>query len=407
MNRVVTAVAAYNAMIEKGKSVAEATDFASELVRTTHGDYSGWNSSRVFQSFGGWGRVAGQFRKFTMIMAANVFRDFKTAYSGATLEEKMVGVKGIAFLSAHMMAVGGVLGLPGASFFGPMIAALMNVLTGDDKDDWSDWQETLRKALGAGDEKHPNILADILFKGAPYSLGADTSDRIGLGTMLALAPFSGADEAGFDKAKWYSVIGQVMLGPAGNIAAKALGGFDYGVNHDDWSRLGESLTPGFIGSTFKAARLKEHGLVNKAGLQLIKPEDVSWAEAALVAVGVNPSQLANQSDRGSALYDATQFYEGRTAKLKTDYVKAFQAHDASQLQDIRAEWKKLQENRRSDGFKTQPISTLIKAPHALAKRQAHVAGGVEYTKSNRQFVLDMLHAQDDADDAAEAEAAAP
>jgi hypothetical protein len=141
-------------------------------------------------------------------------------------------------------------------------------------------------------------------------------------------------------------------------------------------------------------------------LELIKPEDISWSEAALVAAGVNPSQLANQSDRGSALYDATQFYEGKTAKLKTDYVKAFKAHDASQLQDIREEWQKLQAGRRKDGFKTQPMSTLIKAPHQLAKRQAHVAGGVEYTKSNRKFVLDMLHAQDDAEDAAEAEAAA-
>ena len=403
MNRVVTGIAAYNGMIEKGKSKDEATDFASEIIRATHGNYSGWNSSRVFQSFGGWGKVAGQFRKFSLIMAANVVRDFHTIYKGATMEEKLVGIKGLAFLSAHTMAVGGILGLPGASFFGPMIAMMMNAMTGDDKDDWSDWKDTLRKALGAGDEKHPSMLADVLFKGAPYSLGADTSDRIGLGTMLSLAPFTGVDEAGLDKAKWYSVLGQVMLGPAGNVAAKALGGFDYGVNHDDWSRMAESLMPGFAGSTAKAMRLKGEGLVNKAGLQLIKPEDISWGEAALIAAGVNPSKLANQADRGSALYDATQFYEGRTSKLKVDYVKAFKAHDASQLQDIREEWAKLQKGRREDGFKAQPLSQLIRAPHQLDKRQGHIAGGVEYSKSNRQFVLNMLRGQDDAEDEAAAE----
>jgi hypothetical protein len=392
MNRVVTGIATYRAALEKGLSEGEAFNAASELIRTTHGDYSGFNSPRVFSQFGQAGRLAGQFRKFQVIMAANVVRDFNAMFRGATLEEKLVGMKGLAFLSAHMAAVGGIVGLPGTALFGPLVAQLMNITNPGQHKEWSDWQNTLREGLGAGKGgDKANLLADLLYKGAPYALMKfDTSDRLGMGNMLALAPYSGLDEAGFDKDKWYSVVGQMMLGPAGKMVAKGLSGLDYGVNHDDWTRMAESVAPGVLGSTAKAYRLKAHGLVNKAGVQLLKPEDISYYDAALTAIGVNPSHLVDQAEKTSDLYNVGQFYDAKTAKLKVDFIKAREANDAARTQDIRAKWRDMQMAQRGQGLKPSPMSTLYKAPRELAKKQHQVMGGVAYDKSDRRFVMQMM-----------------
>jgi hypothetical protein len=46
----------------------------------------------------------------------------------------------------------------------------------------------------------------------------------------------------------------------------------------------------------------------------------------------------------------------------------------------------MQDARARNGYQRQPLSTLFKAPMAAVKRERNVAGGVEYSKSNRRFV---------------------
>jgi hypothetical protein len=56
------------------------------------------------------------------------------------------------------------------------------------------------------------------------------------------------------------------------------------------------------------------------------------------------------------------------------------------MADAREEWSKLQESRVKNGYKRQPLSDLFRAPSAAAKRERNIAGGVEFSKSNRRFV---------------------
>jgi hypothetical protein len=393
MNRVATGTSTYRLALQDGQSEAEARETASKMIYDTHGDYSGFNSPTPFHAAGSFGKVALQFRKFQLIMGALVAKEFHRAFKGATPEERREGFKALAFTSAHMAAIGGIIAQPGAAVLGPVIGALMNLIDEDDDKDWSNWQEDLKHALGAGGEGDKrNWLADLLFKGAPYALlSMDTSDRLGMGNIASLAPYQDLSEGLTSREKFFQNMGQLMLGPSGGMVAKAVDGWGF-AEKGDWARMAESLMPGLVANTMKAGRLQTEGLTTKQGDILMKPEDISGLDAFYTALGVRPRALVNQADRRSADFEANQYYTAKTTELKSNYRKAAAAKDGAQMKAVRSEFEAIQKARERDGFKRQPLSTILKAPAEQAKRNKQVIGGVPTTKANRQFVAAMMYA---------------
>jgi hypothetical protein len=306
----------------------------------------------------------------------------------------MQGFKGLTFLSAHLAAIGGIIGLPGSALLGPMLGFLKNLVDQDDDKDWDNWQEDLRKSLGAGGEgSKRNWFADLLYKGAPYALlSMDTSDRLGMGNIAALAPYTDLPDALTSKDKFYSAMGKAMLGPSGGILGKLVDGWGFGMEQGDWTRAAESIAPVGISNAMKAARFHTMGLTNKQGDVLMTPEDISALDLFYTAIGVRPRSLVNQAERASAAYDANTHYDEMTTGLKNRYTRAAKSKDASSMQDVRAEWQQIQAARKRDGFKPQPLSTLLKAPAQQRKREHGAIGGVEASKVDRMFLADMMFA---------------
>jgi hypothetical protein len=394
-NRVSTGIAAYRAALEAGKSKEVAYGEASKLIYDTHGDYSGFNAPTPFHQLGNAGKVLLQFRKFQAIMWSLVGKEFHRTFfkKGVSHEERMQGAAALGFLGAHMAAIGGALAIPGANILGPIIGTVMNLLDPDDDKDWSDWQEMLRVMLGAGGEgKHRSAWADFLFKGAPYALlGADTSDRLGMGNILALAPYLDINESS-TKEHIQAELFKAMMGPSGNLINKAIDGWGFGVDQHDWYRMTETLAPAGLSNGMKAYRLATDGLTAKNGDLLMRPEQLQGMPAFYTALGVRPRELVNEGDRRSVAFQTTAYYASQTTRITRNYTQAAKEHDAAGMRDARLEFQKMQAARKRDGIKPQPLTTLLRAPLAQKKRERGVLGGVETTPTNRMMVQNMLYA---------------
>ena len=396
MNRTVTGLAAYTSLIEKGMSPEAAMKAAGKLIDDSHGDYSGFNTPRAIQQFGNFGKVALQFRKFQLIMGGTVVKQFNMMFNGASNAEKAQGLKALTFLSAHLAAVGGVVGLPGAALLGPAIGLIQSKLDPEKDGRWHDWQEDLRLSLGAGGEGHKrDWFKDMLYKGAPYALlGMDTSDRLGMGNIAALAPYTDLPRALDSPAQFAETTGKMMLGPSGGILSNLVQGWGFGMEQGDWTRAAESFVPKGASNILQARRLLADGLTNKRGDVLIKPEDISGMDAFYTAIGVRPSHLVNQAETASALYDATQFYDQKSTGLRGQFAKAAKAHDTAKMAEVRQDWREMQQAQIKDKLKPDPFSSLIKSPQEQRKRERGTLGGVETTKQNRRFVANLLMAND-------------
>ena len=394
-NRVATGAAAYRAAMAAGKTKEVAYEEASKLIYDTHGDYSGFNAPTPFHQMGSAGKVLLQFRKFQFIMGSLIGKEFHRAFfkKGVSREERMQGFAALGFLTAHMAAIGGALAIPGANILGPIIGALMNLVDQDDDKDWSDWQEDLRMALGAGGEgAKRSAWGDFLFKGAPYALlGADTSDRLGMGNILALAPYLDINESS-TKEHIQAELFKAAMGPSGNLINKAIDGWGFGVQQHDWSRMIETMAPAGISNGMKAYRLATEGLTASNGDVLMKPESLQGMPAFLTALGVRPRALVNEGDRRSVAFQTNEFYNTKVSQIKGEYMQAVKANDSAGKQSAIADFKTLQAARRRDGLMPQPLGNLLKAPAEQKKRERGIIGGVETTKANRMMAMHMLYA---------------
>jgi hypothetical protein len=267
---------------------------------------------------------------------------------------------------------------------------LLNQLDPDKKKEFEDWQESLRKFLGAGKENEDrNWFADLLYKGAPYALlGADTSKRLGMGDMLSLAPYTDVSEAANDRDTYYKAMGQVLGGALGGLGAKAVDAFGY-LREDDMPRAAEAMAPGVVGSAMKAKRLATQGVTARNGDVLVKPEDISGMDAFYTALGVQPRDLANQADRRSLAYQADEFYSQQVTTLKRRFLNAQRDGDASKAEKVREDWVELQAARQRQGFRPQPLSALLRSQGQQLRREQRVVGGVPATRSNLGYLQSL------------------
>jgi hypothetical protein len=387
MNRTTAGIAAYRLAIAKGMTPTQAQEYAGQVIDDSHGDYSGWNAPRPFHwGSGSFGKITLQFRKFQLIMGQLLVREIGRTFKGATFEEKAQGAAALGFLTSHMLMIGGIRALPGVAMLAIPVSYMLNVMDDDDDEDWKNWRERLRKALGAGKEEDRSWWADFLYKGAPYALGVDTSDRLGMGNVASLAPYSGLEEAFTSQQKFNEVAGKMVLGASGGVVGKAVNGWGYGKENGDWMRFYESIAPSGVAAAMKGYRLKTKGLESKAGVQLVAPEDISFGEALAVALGATPRQLANQAEQASEAYDVGDFYKGKTTQLKNEYIRAMESGSPAAKSKVLDKWEVVQKARERDGLKRQPRSTLTHAPAERRKAERGVIEGVPTTKQNRSFV---------------------
>jgi hypothetical protein len=371
VNRSVAAIAAYRGYLARygNNNTEAATQYAAQVVSDTHGSYDGFNTPRALS--GNIGRVVGQFRRFQIIQLSMLARLMNNAFKGASADEKMVARKALGFITAQMAVIGGAMAVP---FFN-QIAWMMSKILGD-PDEPDDFEFKLRRMI---DNK---VAADLLLRGVPAALGVDVSDKLGMGRVASILPFSQGDLTSRSGAEKILV---AAMGPSASMSLKFADAFGLMLKGDYYKGLEMALPNGFA-NVMKAARFSSEGITMRNGDLVLKPEDFGMVDAAFQAVGLPTNTVTNRQFTQNVKAEYDKFYAQKSTDIKGAYVRAYRENDAKGMAEAREEFQRLEDSRVSNGYKRQPMSDLFKAPMAAMKRERGVIGGVETTKQNKGFV---------------------
>jgi len=367
-NRLSTAIAAYRMERERGSSEDAAIDYAAKIIQETHGDYSGFNAPRFMRT--GVGRLATQFRKFQLIQLTMFTKLVHESFKGADPETRKVARAALAFNLTHMFALGGVMGMPG---FAAIAWVVGKAFPDDDEPD--DPEATLRRLIGDKD------LADLLVRGAPKLAGIDVSGRVGAGGMLSILPYTDIDLS----RKGYADIAVGLMGPFfGGLAPKAFDGLGLMSKGDYWKGLEQMMPVGFA-NALKATRFATDGMSQRNGDTVMSADDIGTLDILSQAVGLPTNKLTDRMTLANTQYNADKFYKDRTSQLKREYADAVRANNPDAIREVREDWMRTQEARVRLGYPRQPMSELLKAPQARAKRESEVVAGVQTQQRNLGF----------------------
>ena len=376
VNRVSSALAAYRMATEKYLAEgatpegahAHAVNYARGILRQTHGDYSDFNAPRIMRQGAIKGlpiRLIMQFRKYQVIQLSLTARILGNVIKDGTPEEKAVARAQLRWLLAHHTVVAGALGSPIIA----TLAQIMGMLFGDDGEDE---EAMLRRVIGNKE------LSDLLLRGAPAWAGVNLSQRLGMGQMTSLLPYT---DVKLEKGKqgYFETIG-AALGPfLGGLLPRFADGVA-AIGRGDIYKGTEMMLPSGLMNAMRSYRELTQGVTTRAGDTVLPAEDISMLDAAFRVVGFPTSKVTDRNRIYGAVQRIEQHYEQEAAKIRLQYAKDKNLAAASRA------WMELQAERAEAGLRRQPLSNLIKAGRAQDKREQKVYGGVEYTKTNEALV---------------------
>lgn len=367
VNRVVSALAAYRLAQGKHKNP---TEYASEVIDRTHGNYAASNAPRVFNSSGA-AKLILQFRKFQLIQASLLARLVHDSFKNADPKEKAIARKALTFILAHHAVMAGAMGLPAANLVGMVLSAI----AGDD-DEPKDAERMLREWIGDED------VANLLLKGIPAALGVDVSGKVGMGNVFALLPFGDIDLLS-RKGVESTVVDS--LGSAVSLAARVGEGIGQMVKGEYYKGL-ETAMPKGIKDAMTAYRIATEGVTKKNNDVVIRPDEIHLGDVMFQALGLPTTKLTERQRREGDVIEMEKYYRERTGDMKRAYAKAYRNGDGERLTELREEWGEVRAAMQRNGLKPQPLSSLLKAPQEQTKRERETTGGVQFNKYNRRFV---------------------
>lgn len=379
INRVTAAVAAYRMELARnGGNHHGATEYASKVVRITHGDYSAFNSPRYFTPGGGLplAKVITQFRKFQVIQASLIVRLFNNAFMGdVSPQERAIARKALAFTLGHTAAIGGMYGLPGAGTIAWLVSKLLS-----DGDEPDNDELALRRLIGNED------MADLILKGAPAYFGLDLSGKLGMGNAFSLMPY--ARVTGFDRDS-YSKGLLALSGPfIGGLVPRAMDGIEQ-IGRGNWYKGVEQLLPSGFANAMRAYRFQDEGVTKRNNDVMLDADEVSFATTLFQALGLQTKQLTDRTFDQQVISEFEQFYKDKSARLSEKYARAARAGDRQAMAKIREEWMELQDSRARNGFKRQPLSVLLRAPVKQQRREREVVNGLGATRNTRALAEEL------------------
>lgn len=381
VNRLTAAIAAFRSAKTKGWDDARALDFAGQVVEETHGDYSNFNTPDALKIGGGIGRVALQFRKFQLIMAALNAKMFHRAFTSEdmTPEQQWVARRAIAYTMAHQVALAGIKGLPGIGAVG----ALTMLALGKPMQDWD--QKAKEKLDDFFGKDSP--MSGMLLKGAPYGvLKTDLSNTLGMATVFSPVPFTKMPASEASKNDFAAMVGNVVGGSLWSTVYRSGIMATQFANEGDYYRALESFLPNGPAGVMTAYRYGDRGLTSRTGDVLLKPEELSEWDKALTAVGLPSAKVSDVQDARAYVMDQQNAFSDRVTLLNRRYLNASREGDTDEMAKIRADWTKMNEAKVAAGLRPSPMTNLVRGPGKQDRREARTIGGVQYTPSNVRMV---------------------
>jgi hypothetical protein len=372
VNRMSTAVAAFRLAKERGATDEAATNYADEVIRVTHGDYSGANAPRFMRT--NMGRLITQFRKFQLIQISMFARLFNQAFRGANKEERAAGRSALLWMFTHAGIAGGVMGLPGFA----AIAAVWGFMFGDE-------DEPEKPLSEAAMRRYFGDYADMMVKGLPAALGVDVSGKIGAGQMLSILPYTDLE---LSRSGWEKLLTGAAGPTLGGLAPRIWDGLGQ-IYDGNYVKGVEQIIPKGLADAIKAGRIATGGVTLRNNDVTLSPDEISFLDAFAQGIGLPTTKLTEQQFRTRTQIENEQFFRERTTKLKRDYAKAYRDGDSAKMSEARENWKQLQESRDKAGFDRQPLSNLLRSPQEQREREAQTTGGVQFTRQSRRAAEEL------------------
>jgi len=360
-NRLVTAIAAYEAARSKGGSEADATAFAREAVSLTQFNYSTGNKPRLFQEKGPlkWaGPLMFQFMQYPQHMYALMIGEFKRLTDANVISRQQARKTLIGLFTTHAIA-GGMIG----ATLQPIKWAIGAVLAGFSDDD-DRFQDVLsgatydRAVREAATDLFGKQVGRVISKGLPTVVGADLSSRLSLGSLyfMDIKP---------DNAE--SLIGSVVMTFGGPVPGLVTGAWD-GMRKIMEGRVQEGmekLMPKAGKDVSKMLRMQDDGLRANNGDTILRSSRISGGDLFLQSLGIQPANVSDAYERRNIIETKKSMARDEVNLLTRQFL------DGS-AEERRAIVGKIAEHNRRYPANPISFSTIVKAAQRRSQRNASI-----------------------------------
>lgn len=327
LTRLIAAIATYK--LNPNSSAEEVSAKASRVLDESLFDFSPDNWGRLFGRKGFLGAatpLATKFMQYSAQLIGKLYREVNKAFfDGATSQEEKDQAR--RFLMGHlasMTVMAGTLGLPMVTVFAAAFDTLKDLFDDDEKP--SDIRSAFRQylALTVGNEVEP-----YLSKGVFRVAGVDLTSRIGEQDLIPFSRFFGDRRSIKDRLS--DLQSRSWGAPTSMVAsyAKGIGRIS------DGDVLGGMIAalPIGLANPLKAFRMEDTGrFVDASGKEL--PVEPNVKDVMAQAMGFNPGQNADYSERRGADQAASGQLGRRATVLRDQMVDAMIDHDDDAMKDI-------------------------------------------------------------------------
>jgi hypothetical protein len=394
-NRILSALAAYRLAFKDAeranKSSTEAHEagvkFATDTIMSAYGDYSAANAPRALASANPLLRLATQYKKFHVLHGSMVVNLARESFKGATPEERAIARKSLGFMAGHYGVLAGAAGVPGAM----LVAGAIKNLFGDEHDKAMSTESYIRQAVG------DSTIGDFLTHGVPGVMGVNAERKIGAGDIFdpLVKPLEVANATLHGETLTHAQMADAALSSLGPTGGTALNMY-LGVGQmmkGDWYGGMAALMPKGIQDGLKAYGLATDGFADKKGTQRIAPENLSTADIAAQAVGIQPKSVADAQRVAKDEQTDEAHYTSKFNEMATQFQRALKDGDAGTMADVQKQFAETATEMSQNGMKPPAGSMLFRGLVSAEKQKHWTQRGVQGSARNYNAIRSRLLAE--------------
>ena len=321
-------------------------------------------------------RPAMVFKTYPQNVLYNVLHYGLEGYlgQGATKAERKFARGFIGYwFAATAFAAGGV-GFLSLEPFWIVATALMAALGADEDDP----EDALRRIAA----EFPDTVANMLLKGVPYGLGADTS-RMGLGGAIPLQDFRDAATTMDTKDIW-TAVGKTVAGVPGSIMVDGIAEGLMQIADGNTAKGLRLMTPKSMGlnDVIRFWEYSTSGVSTGAEHTLVDPKEISLPDRIVRMMGFEPTHIAEARAKHRSALRMKAEITGERNELIHDYGEALLDNDPDTMSRLLQEAAEFNDAHPESAITTKSIRRHIK------ERQVNAAAIAAYgwTMRNNQDV---------------------
>lgn len=355
-NRVSSAVAAFEIAKKDPRRLKmmdmTAEEYAISVIEDTHGVYSKLESPVIVDVLP---RVTTQFKKYPLMIAWMYADAAKKAFAGDTKEQKAAGRRVLAIQLAQTGLLSGAVGIPMFTTVASWFLAAIG-----DEDEPVDFERYIQDMF----PDNPDM-ATLINRGVPAWFGLDMSIKLQESDIFM--PFN-PDYTKYDLRDGGAVafVAKLGLGPTASTLNNVDNAIDFG-QRGNVQRAIESVLPRGPRSMAESYRYSEDGYTKRNGQVLADPRTFDAWDLFSNAMGLPSTKINQIKFTVGQQYELNQWVSKQTGRVTREYIKATEAGDQDRKNELREEFKALNDSRdrlrpffngSPDEMKRQSVSKL-------------------------------------------------